>query len=153
MTTAHFVKKCRKTIRGTGIKKGDSYWWWKFRYGDKHVSKTQPRPSQLTGSEFLGTVYSIEEGLADVDVSDREEVASVIETAKEELAQLRDETDEKFNNMPDSLQQGDTGQLLEQRVQDVDTMIDELDNIDPTEEDLSNDDLRNELDAISYSGD
>lgn len=82
MTTAHFVKKARKTIRGTGIKKGDSYWWWKFRHGEKHVSKTQPRQSQLTGSEFLGTVFSIEESLADVDVADREAVASAIEDAK-----------------------------------------------------------------------
>lgn len=54
--------------------------------------------------------------------------------------------------MPDSLQQGDTGQLLEQRVQDVEEMIDLIDGIDLTDEDLSDEDLRAELDAISYNG-
>ncbi len=53
MARAHFVKKARKDNPAAGIKAGDSYYWWKFRRGGKHYSKTAPRPSQLTQSEYL----------------------------------------------------------------------------------------------------
>ena len=153
MARAHFVKKARKTIRGTGIKKGDSYWWWKFRYGEKQVSKTQPKDSQLTQSEFLGSIYAAQESLADPgDTLD--EIRSTVETVLDDLNSLRDETDDKFNNMPESLQQGDTGQLLEDRVQNVEQMIDDLEAVDITaenEDEVGN--IQEELSCVSYGGD
>jgi hypothetical protein len=57
MARAHFVKKARKAIPGTDIKKGDSYYWWKFRFGGKRTSKTAPKASQLTQSEFWVVGY------------------------------------------------------------------------------------------------
>lgn len=61
MARATFVKKARKDIPGTDIKAGESYYWWKFRFGGKHYSKTPPRRSQLTQSDFLGQLYAIED--------------------------------------------------------------------------------------------
>ena len=66
MPQVHFVKKARKTNKTLGIKKGDSYYWWKFRYGGKHVSTKHPRPSQLTQSDFLGTALGLQESIDDV---------------------------------------------------------------------------------------
>ena len=36
MPRVHFVKKARKDYPSTGIQKGDSYYWWQFRYGGTH---------------------------------------------------------------------------------------------------------------------
>jgi hypothetical protein len=60
MPRVNFVKKARKAIPSSGIKVGDSYYWWKFRYGGKFVSKERPRQSQLTQSKLSG-VYAAEE--------------------------------------------------------------------------------------------
>ena len=42
MPRVNYVKKARKAIPGADIKVGDAYYWWKFRYGGKHVSKIRP---------------------------------------------------------------------------------------------------------------
>lgn len=117
MTRAHFVKAAAKDYPKAGIKKGEPYYWWKFkqRYGNspRLMSKTRPRPSQLTQSEYLSQALSLQERIDDLEPNESMlgEVLSIIE----DLRTLSDEQGEKFDNMPEGLQQGDTGQLLEQR--------------------------------------
>jgi len=69
MPKVHCVKAARKDYPECGIKKGDTYYWWKFRFGGKHESKTYPKQSQLTQSEFLSQVYALNERLEDLDAS------------------------------------------------------------------------------------
>lgn len=128
MPRVHFVKKARKDYLNFGIKKGDSYYYWEFRYGGVHKSKVRPRPSQLTQSEFLGTVYSIQEQIE--DLSTDEDFQSFIDGLVEELETLRDDCDDKLSNMPDQLQDAPTGELLQNRSGDIDEMISELESID-----------------------
>jgi hypothetical protein len=71
-------------------------------------SKTYPRPSQLNLG-FAGQIGDI--GLDMGNCSDIEELRGFIDTIRE----LGEEQGEKFDNMPEGLQQGDTGQLLEER--------------------------------------
>lgn len=131
MTRLHFVKKARKDYPQYGIKKGESYYWWKFRYGSKRMSKTQPRQSQLTQSEFLSTVYGVQEDLEDLSASDFEEdLEEARHKAKDTLEELRDETQEKHDNMPDQLQDSETGELLQNRGDELDNMINDLDGVD-----------------------
>lgn len=125
------VKKARKNVKGSNIKKGESYYWWKFRYGGKHVSKTPPRMSQLTQSDFLGNMYAICEEIEDLKAEDVSQ--EKIDEIRDQLEQLRDETQDKLDNMPDQLQEADTGQLLQSRIEGCDEMIDELDQIDLSE--------------------
>jgi len=131
MARLHFVKKARKDYPQYGIKKGDSYYWWKFRYGPKRMSMTRPRQSQLTQSEFLSTVYGVQEDLEDLSASDFEES---LEDARDDavgtLEELRDETQEKHDNMPDQLQNSETGELLQSRVDELDNMISTLQDVD-----------------------
>ena len=68
MPRVHHVKRARKAVKSAGIKVGDSYYWWKFRYGGKHTSKTPPRQSQLTNSDKLSRAYAASESLEDIDV-------------------------------------------------------------------------------------
>lgn len=125
MTRAHFVKIARKD--NPAVKKGESYWWWKFRHGSKHYSKEKPKQSQLTQSEFLSTIYEIEERMENIDTGDLE---GFIEQVKEDLETLRDETEEKLDNMPEQLQDGDTGMLLQGRIDAVDEMINEFEAVE-----------------------
>ena len=137
MARLHFVKKARKADKAAGIKKGDSYYWWKFmvggRGGVKRKSKVKPRRSSLTQSEFLAAMYDAEDDLAVVLAAfesdgDFEELATACESASEMVRQTGEDCQSKYDNMPDGLQQGDTGQLLEQRVQQADEIADELEN-------------------------
>lgn len=111
MPRVHHVKKAMKDNRV--CKKGESYYWWKFRYGGKQYSKTYPRASQLTQSDKLGRIYSAQEAVQDsgqppTDARDYDtpealatvlrEVYDVWETAVSELNEVGDEYDESADN-------------------------------------------------------
>jgi len=147
------------------IPAGKIYYKWTFRYGGTHRSLTRPRPSQLTQSEFLSTVYDIGERLGDMTVEDLPEAEAGIEEIREELENLRDETQEKLDNMPYQLQEAPTGQLLQGRIESLEEMISELEGIEiPNREDYDNDDegeeeyqsaledLLGEIQDIQYQG-
>lgn len=130
MPTVHHVK-ARKDNQV--VKAGEYYYWWKFgpRF-PKQYSKTRPRASQLTTSEFLGAVYSIQEDMDDATPADVTELESLVSEWKLQIEDARDQAQTNFDNMPESLQGGDTGQLLESRVNDCDDWISNLDAIDYT---------------------
>ncbi len=126
MPRANFVKAARKD--NPVCKKGESYWWWKpmvgGRGGAKRYSKTQPTRSQLTQSDFLGSLYRIEDE-SFKGVEDAEGLKAVAE----EIRELGTEQQEKYDNMPEGLQQGDTGQTIEERAQGCETWAEEIDSI------------------------
>lgn len=127
------------------IAKGESYYTWSFMNGGTFYSKTQPRASQLTSSDFMSTYYGIQESVEDFDTTDLDELVSFVEEVKSSLEDLRDETDEKLNNMPDSLQSSPTGELLQERVDSLDSTISDLDSIDFDFEEPSKEDSLEEL--------
>lgn len=135
MPRVYHVKKARKD--NPVCKKGESYYWWKFRFGGKRYSLTPPKPSQLTQSEFLGTLYDIEDSFNTAEDLDG------LKSIQEEVEMLRDETEEKLENMPDSLQYSPTGELLQERIDFCDELISEFDNI---EEDESLDEIKERFD-------
>ena len=113
MPRVHRVLKARKAQPGAGIAAGDTYYWWKFRYGGKHVSKTPPKPSQLTQSEYYGALLTMEENWT--TGADRDDAVQAFRSLAEEVESLGSEQSDKLSNMPDSLQQGSTGELLQSR--------------------------------------
>jgi hypothetical protein len=128
------------------VNKGQTYYWWKFRYGGKHISTTRPKPSQLTQSDYLSQLYTLQEQLADVsNLDSAEEIKSAIEDIVSELENLKSETEDKLSNMPDSLQSSPTGELLQERVDALDGAISELEGIDLDYEEPDEDELRDEL--------
>jgi hypothetical protein len=164
MARTHFVKAARKDYPDAGIKRGEAYYWWKFRYGGKNRQKTPPKASQLTQSEFMGTIYDIEERIAALSSSEGiESLQADVASLAEELRNLGSEQDDKRNNMPDSLQDSETGQLLESRQQACEEMADALEDVDldiekeegESEEDFQGriDDAITELQGVSYNGD
>lgn len=68
-----------------------------------------PKAKELTGSYYLQTVYGWEDG----SYESKEDLESLMT----EVESLKEETEGSFDNMPEGLQQGDTGQQLESRVE------------------------------------
>lgn len=153
MARAHFVKSARKARKEYGIKKGDSYWWWQFRMGGKgmgpirsgakHFSKTPPKPSQLTQSEFLSQFLALEERIGDLKADDglEAEVGDIASGFRD----LGSEQEDKKNNLPDSLQNGPTGELLEERANKCNEVADELEGLT-----LDDSDKEDDEDADDY---
>lgn len=130
MSKVHFVKSAAKDYPSVGVKKGESYYWWKpFRMG-KQIRKERPRASEVASSDYARQVLAAVEELEAWEKrrdpwteSDRDDLVSHLE-------EVRDEEQNKFDNMPEGLQQGDTGMMLEQRVSDLDEWIDVLQGLE-----------------------
>lgn len=131
MARAHFVKRAMKDYPKAGIKKGESYYWWAFmvggRGGPKHYSKTPPKASQLTQSEFLGRLADISDAVGALAAdSGLEDAAAEIAGQLNELA---DEQEEKRSNMPDGLQDSATGEMLQERADACRSAAEEIEGI------------------------
>lgn len=127
MPRVTYVKKARKD--NPAVKKGESYYWWKFRYGGKRYSASPPRPSQLTQSPYYSTVRSLIEQVEDYDVADNDDFTSLRDEIAAELGGLRDECQESLDNMPDSLQYSPTGELLQERIDACDNAEMEVEGV------------------------
>jgi len=128
MPRVYKVESARKARPALGIAVGDTYYYWKRRKGPLQMSKTYPKRSQLTGSPFLQTVYDIEDRIAALTAD--EGLPDAVAEIAQELRDLAEECQGNFDNMPEGLQQGDTGQLLEARVEGCNNAADELEAID-----------------------
>ena len=144
MTRAHFVKSARQD--NPVVQKGESYWWWKFPYRGKQYSKERPTRSQLTQSEFFGRVYDIEDDdLGGIEVTTFEELLSTVEGIASGIRELGEEQEEKRQNMPDSLQDAPSGEILQNRYSSCGEWADNLENLDFEEPD------RDDLLRTAYS--
>jgi len=132
-------RKARKAYPAQGIEKGDMYYTWKIRStygGTTYRSKTAPKPSQLTNSPFKGGWMAMNEAWDEGSKDDE-----AIRAAAEAIRELGEQASESFENMPESLQQGETGQMLEHRRDEseskadgLDQLADEYDNLEEPDE-------------------
>jgi hypothetical protein len=133
MARAMFVKKAQKDIERGGqavVKKGESYWWWKFRFGSKHVSKDRPRRAQLTQSSFLSELYTIEDEIEATLPSD-DSLGSSRDEMVSSLQSLLDQCQESLDNMPEHLQESsESGILLQERIDALVQWISDLEGVD-----------------------
>ncbi|MEQ1761607.1 MAG: hypothetical protein ABL984_00545 [Pyrinomonadaceae bacterium] len=140
VTQVKSAKKPRKCGKcGTDIAVGSPYIWWAFRYGGKRsrctLSACYPRPSELINSPFLSRAAELGEGLEDAVAeyetsNDLGSLLGAVEETASGFRELGEEAQESFDNMPEGLQQGDTGQMLEERVSKCEEIADELDALD-----------------------
>ena len=89
------------------------------------------------------------EEIEDMKEEDLEDGDDIINELVSRVEELRDTADESFNNMPESLQYGPTGQLLEERVQYCEAMVDELEAAKDGE---SGEEKLELLRSVSYDG-
>jgi hypothetical protein len=125
------VKKSRGPVPQLDLPAGSSYYHWSLMSGGRGVkrfSKTPPRRSQLTNSEFKAALYDIEDALE--ALSDADDLDGIIE----DIRQLGSEQEEKHQNLPDNLQYSGTGELLEGRAQACEEWASELEQVEKPEE-------------------
>lgn len=72
----------------SGIKKGQLYYKWSFRYGGTHKSASYPRASQLTQSKYSG-VYAALEGIEDACADSAVEFADLVSTIEDAASDVR----------------------------------------------------------------
>lgn len=146
MPRVNRVNKARKSQGRCGncptlIKVGDPYVWYKFRFGGKYVrcAKTAcyPKASDLTRSEFYSQLYGIQDAVSNAMAN--HDVDS-LRSAADDLRTLGEECSEKRSNMPDQLQDSDTGSLLEERASECEDKASELESAADELEDLINPD-------------
>jgi len=145
MPRVTYVKKARKD--NPVCKKGESYFWWKFRYGGKRYSLTRPRQSQLTQSAYFGTIYGMQEGIEDASVDCVEDFETLKDDITGQVDELRDETQGSLDNMPESLTYSPTGELLQERIdalEGIESEIDCIEEFDFDEDDFDEDEPRPE---------
>lgn len=129
------------------IKKGESYWHWTFMGGITHISKERPKQSQLTQSEFLSSVYQIEEAMQEASSITEDEVQEWIS----ELESILDEVQDRLSSMPEQLQESSSsGQLLQERIDNLEQWIESLQSVDFNEinEEEAEADAKSEWDTM-----
>ena len=136
MAKVNFVKKAQKDYPEYEIKKGESYYWWKFRFGGKHVSKTPPKREQLTQSNYLISLYAVEDSLNNLEQSSSlDTIQDDIEGIIGDIENIKSECEEKLQNMPEHLQESSSsGQMLQERIENLDNFVSELEGIDLSNE-------------------
>ena len=133
MPRVHFVRKAAKAHAG-GIEKGDSYYWWKFRYGGIRKSKTRPKRSQLTQSragEVYASLEGIEMALGELGGTGLPEVIELCNAAAELAREIGEEmqsnADEYFGG---GGPQADLATAYEEWADNIESMVADLEGHD-----------------------
>ena len=158
MPRVHVVNKAHKDYPADGIKKGDKYYWWKFRYGGIRRSKTKPRRQDLTQSAFLSQVYDIEDALmaftVDTEGKSAEDIQSEIEDfisgVTSDINDLQSECEDNLSNMPEQLQESSaSGQMLQERIDMLEDWVSELEDIDvELDDEMEKDEIEEKVEDI-----
>jgi hypothetical protein len=121
---------CHKTIRA-----GEPYKFFKNRIGMMSQRKVfcgacPIRASHMTTSDKLATLYGIQEGLEDQagNFTTLDDIKEALETAANEARDVAQEYEDSLSNMPEGLQQGDTGQQIQEKVDAINEWADELES-------------------------
>ena len=133
MGKVQVIKKSRKEFKcgkcGRVIPVGSRYYKGEINFGPTIIRCTHCglESWEVTTSEYqlaVGEIaYRWEENY---DLNDE----SVAENIASDLQEIYDETESKLDNMPESLRDSDTGQLLQERMDNLQSAIDELESID-----------------------
>jgi hypothetical protein len=135
--SGHSCGKCNKPI-----KKGDTYKWWKPRYGGKHFrcveSACAPRASDLTSSDKLSRVYgageSIEDAIADFR---KDKDIEALKLALSDAAQELNDVAQEYRDSASNIENGFNGN----RVPMCDELEEKADNLESKAGDIESVDL------------
>lgn len=148
---------------GSHIQKGVEY----YRFSASRFQKLKPRcinckptRQEMTNSDFWVQYYDIDDHIQGLTIEDMEDAQAAVDDIVEQLEMLRDEQEEKLYNMPDQLQESETGQLLQERYDGVQEMVDELQSIDLEIDEEADEDEQEEeknqvlmnIQAVEYMG-
>lgn len=128
-------KEWRCSKSGRTIEKGEEYWRLEFAFS-RPIVRAIEHPfsrSETTQSEYLSSLYSLQDNAEQPDTDSIEAgdstVSTWIEDLKTDLEDLRDECEERRSNMPEHLQDASgPGEILTERIDALESAIDEMDD-------------------------
>ena len=133
MPKVNKIERAGKDYPQFGIKKGEPHYVWSIkmqRGGIVRRSKTYPRPSQLTLSEYKVQAHLLNERIEDFDSDVVADIEAFRDELVEEAGNLRDEQQEKLDAMPEGLQQSQTGEIIQERIDALEAFISELEDLE-----------------------
>ena len=88
----------------------------------------RPRPSEMTGSDKLATLYAAQEHVEDMINGDagRDDLVAALQEAAETARGVGEEYRSSKENLPENLQYSSTGEALEEKADQCDQWADEL---------------------------
>ena len=110
-------RRAAKDYPASGIKKGDKYYTWKFKFGGRRRQKERPLPEQLTQSPYLQEWLPLQREIEAFDGT-----ASDLDSLLERVRDLGQEQQDKLDNMPDGLQDGHAGETLRERADECEDL-------------------------------
>lgn len=116
--------KCKATIN-----KGDHYYkYTKFKSKPTiRCIKCKPKSSDLTSSEYLTEIYLLQESDFGSYVDNVSELVETLEVIKEGC-------ESRFESIPESLQNAPNGEMLQERIDCVESAVDTLSDIEDFDE-------------------
>ena len=126
-------RKAAKDYPNSNIKKGDKYYTWKFRFGGRRRQKERPLPEQLTQSGYLQEWYPLQREIESFDGC-----ADDLNTLVERVRDLGQEEQDKLENMPESLQDGPSGEILRERNEECEERVSTLEDLHSRLEEVEN---------------
>ena len=151
MTTLHFVRRARKARPEHGIRKGMSFFWWQFAYGEKQYSLTKPRRSQYaTRSDFLREMYDVEDEVNAL-AGDPADVIDALGEFADRVAALGDDANDRLENNRAAFPGSNKIELLENRVDACRDLANELrEAANQLSDDSTADDVQSALGTIGW---
>ena len=121
---------------GNSINKGETYSLLKMMYQKpkRACSKCGFARSETTTSDYYATIWDIEDNL---QIDSQEDLEDLIN----ELENLQEELEERLENMPEQLQYAPNGELLQERIDDIESAISELENIEFPDEETAKEEI------------
>lgn len=132
MAKVQVIQKSRKEYKcskcGKVIPVGSKYYKGEINFGPTIIrcSDCKLEAWEVTTSDWqLSTGAIINRWEENYGLSD-----STPEELHDEIESIMDDQQERLDNMPEGLQEGDVGQLIQERIDACEAAMDELDNID-----------------------
>lgn len=136
-----------KDYPAQGIKKGQTYYWWKFRYQGKQRSVTPPTRQQLTQSEYFQGGFDLEDEYESsvACAAYQADVVQALEQARDGFESLAEEQRDKMANMEAAnITGGFSYELLEERAEACEEQMGNLEALQNEVEALDEDDVTEE---------
>lgn len=133
-----YIKSCRKERKcqrcGKVIEKGTPYWKGELNF---HPDIVRCEKCGLAGWEVTTSDYQLSVGEVIYRWSDGMKAGELVEYAEDvidslvsSLEDIKSDQEDRLNNMPEQLQDSDSGQLIQERIDQLDECISNLQDID-----------------------
>lgn len=114
---------------------GSRYYYIDF-YSGRHSVRCEKcgfKPYETTENPYLQSLYQIQYDYSEkLDEATEETLEDIVQDIVSDLENLRDEVQERFDNIPEQLQDGDAGSLLQERIDSLESAISDIENEDFT---------------------